>query len=357
MKFQNVMAFTEEAKALVRGMFETSGAKVAPDEGNGKFRVIMTTNGYDRDGERILDTAWDFEPYKKNPVVLWAHDFYSTPIGVVTAIIEEDGKKIAEGVFASTPKAQEVRTLYDEGVLNTVSVGFIPLEKKGNDITKAELLELSFVPVPANSEALALRRVDAFVQKYGGRNVAILDPEEGEEKGVVSDRLEAVNKNNEKWDKMRDANRAIGAFMDIWYSSQTDVAEYEGLLKELADILSSMAGAGVTKSGKIAEGVKGEESEATKALSELFAECKVGRVLSAASRDKVKAALDAMGAATTPLQELYEATDGDKSLTNAEQAKTAIAADGGEIDPAAAMRIAEKALNMGLTQIRNARKN
>lgn len=68
---------------------------------------------------------------------------------------------IVEGVFAGTEKAQVVRQLYDEGIMKTVSVGFIPRERDAKNskiITKAELLELSFVPVPANPNALSLQK-------------------------------------------------------------------------------------------------------------------------------------------------------------------------------------------------------
>ena len=43
-----------------------------------------------------------------------------------------------------------------EGIINTVSVGFLPLERDGNTFTKQELLEISFVNVPANPEAIGL---------------------------------------------------------------------------------------------------------------------------------------------------------------------------------------------------------
>jgi len=68
---------------------------------------------------------------------------------------------VIEGVFAGTEKAQIVRQLYDEGIIKTVSVGFIPKKRDEKDqkiITEAELLELSFVPVPANPNALSLQK-------------------------------------------------------------------------------------------------------------------------------------------------------------------------------------------------------
>jgi phage head maturation protease len=43
--------------------------------------------------------------------------------------------------------------------VKTVSIGFIPKQRSSNDrtiITKSEMLEFSFVAVPANPEALSL---------------------------------------------------------------------------------------------------------------------------------------------------------------------------------------------------------
>ena len=55
---------------------------------------------------------------------------------------------IIRGVFANTQKGQELRRLYDDGILRTVSVGFIPKTRNGNVITEAELWSFPFVPVP-----------------------------------------------------------------------------------------------------------------------------------------------------------------------------------------------------------------
>lgn len=129
------------------------------DTGNGTFEVIATTESVDRQGESILLKGWDIKNYMNNPVILWGHDYWSLPIGKATEVNIEGDKMVIKGIFASTEFAQEVRKLYDEGIVKTVSVGFIPLEKQGNVITKAELLELSFVPVPANPDALSLQKM------------------------------------------------------------------------------------------------------------------------------------------------------------------------------------------------------
>lgn len=127
-------------------------------KGEGEFEVIATTEGTDRDGEVIMVKGWDFENFMKNPVVLFGHDYWSLPIGAVTSIDVQDDKVVAKGVFARTEEGQKARMLYEDGILRTVSVGFIPKERNGNVITKAELLELSFVPVPSNPEALDMRK-------------------------------------------------------------------------------------------------------------------------------------------------------------------------------------------------------
>lgn len=129
--------------------------KAAPDADTGTFRVVGTTENLDRYQEVIKLDGWDTERYMANPVILWGHD-HSRLIGMTTSIEQVDGKMIFNGKFAPTEEGQEKRRLYDLGFLRATSVGFIEKEREGNLITKAELLELSFVSVPANPYALSL---------------------------------------------------------------------------------------------------------------------------------------------------------------------------------------------------------
>src|SRR3972149_8790760 len=128
-------------------------------KGSNQFSVIASTATIDRQGESIDQAGWDLANFLKNPVMLWAHQYDQLPVGVAEDIqITEQGLTMS-GRFAdvkANPMAENVRMLYEDGILRTVSVGFIPKERNGNVITKAELLEVSFVPVPANPEALAL---------------------------------------------------------------------------------------------------------------------------------------------------------------------------------------------------------
>lgn len=144
-----------QAKELVKA-FQSLHIKQA--KGEGTFEVIATTEGVDRDGEVILIKGWDLKNFMKNPVLLFGHDYWSYPIGAVTEVNAEGDKLIAKGVFARTEEGQKARQLYDDGILKAVSVGFIPRKREGNVIIEAELLELSFVPVPANADALDNRK-------------------------------------------------------------------------------------------------------------------------------------------------------------------------------------------------------
>lgn len=159
-----VKVYTEKAAKALREAIEKSAPKKKTVSGDGEFEVVATTEGVDRDGEVIKVSGWDFTNFQKSPVLLWGHDYGSLPIGAVTDIRVEGTSVIARGVFARSEFAQEVRALYDDGFLKTVSVGFIPHERTGATITKAELLELSFVSVPANPDALD--RLKSFESKY-----------------------------------------------------------------------------------------------------------------------------------------------------------------------------------------------
>lgn len=128
------------------------------DKASGMFDVVASTGDVDRDGEVIDPKGWDVTNYKNNPVILFGHAWNELPIGIAENVTFDDKGLYITGRFASdeaNPKAGHVRRLYEEGILRSVSVGFIPRERNGNVITKSELLELSFVPIPANPSARA----------------------------------------------------------------------------------------------------------------------------------------------------------------------------------------------------------
>lgn len=127
------------------------------DSTNGEFEAVLSAPTLDRDNE-IIDTG-AFEPLPSSIPVHAYHDFRD-PIGRGVPFYEGPVLKL-RGFYASTPRAQEIRTLVAEGVIASMSVGFMAdAREEGEDgkthVTNAELLEGSMVSIPSNREAAVL---------------------------------------------------------------------------------------------------------------------------------------------------------------------------------------------------------
>jgi len=130
-----------------------------------EYEFTASTSIQDRDGEVIEALGWDLKNFKKNPVIMYAHDYRSLPIGKAPRVWVSDGKLKntvefpPEGTYEF---ADIVERLVGTGYLKTESVGFIPKKWEDGDgekaprrtYTKQELLEISIVPVPSNPDAL-----------------------------------------------------------------------------------------------------------------------------------------------------------------------------------------------------------
>lgn len=148
------------------------------DMGERSVQFTISKEVVDRDGDILRAGGVDFANYMKNPVFLPFHNTRDFPLGKVTKFWVEGNAVKAIVYFptleelSSDPKnASEKAKLvdftyhcYKTGMLNAVSVGFIPKDWMeiredgrwvGNDITKWELLEFSAVAVPANQDAIA----------------------------------------------------------------------------------------------------------------------------------------------------------------------------------------------------------
>ena len=126
----------------------------------GEFTAIASSEIEDRQGEIVRQTGWNLKNFKENPVLLYMHD-HTKPIGKATRVwLDKTGKspmlKFKGYISDATEELKGYKRLVDDGILNSFSVGFRPLEMDGNEITKAELFEISLVSVPANPEARLL---------------------------------------------------------------------------------------------------------------------------------------------------------------------------------------------------------
>jgi HK97 family phage prohead protease len=143
---------------------------------DGSYEAVITTSAKDRQGEIVVSTGMDVGNYMKNPIVLFAHDYASPPVARAISLTTSEAGITARFVFPEkgvSVRADEIHALWDAHFLNAVSIGFLPQEwaQDATDptITKAELLEFSIVPVPANQEALRLALEQAQVALKEGR--------------------------------------------------------------------------------------------------------------------------------------------------------------------------------------------
>jgi hypothetical protein len=124
------------------------------------FRFKLSDGTLDRDGDAIEPEGWRLGDYKRNPVVLWAHQ-HTIPaigkcpaIGIVGDALVGDIEFPAPGVY---PFADEIRGLVEAGILTTSSVGFRPEQatptRTGHKFHAQTLLEWSIVNVPSNPAA------------------------------------------------------------------------------------------------------------------------------------------------------------------------------------------------------------
>ena len=146
---------------------------ITEDLGDRSVQFTISKEVVDRDGDILRASGCDFTNYMKNPVFLSFHNSREFPLGKVTKFWVE-GNSVKAIVYF--PTLEELSTdpnnvsekarlcdfaycCYKTGMLNAVSVGFIPLEwietENGYDILKWELLEFSAVAVPANQDAIA----------------------------------------------------------------------------------------------------------------------------------------------------------------------------------------------------------
>lgn len=149
-------------------------ARLTPDEAKAIdaknpercIRFTISTAGMDRDFDTVAVDGWNLGNYKKNPVVLWAHDYATPPIARAINTWKGEDRLISVAEFMDAdlnPFADMVFRMYDGGWMRAVSVGFVPTawvfaesadRHYGVDFQAQELLEYSAVPVPSNPAAL-----------------------------------------------------------------------------------------------------------------------------------------------------------------------------------------------------------
>ena len=199
------------------------------DMGNRTVRFTISKEVVDRDGDILRASGVDFTNYMKNPVFLSFHNSREFPLGKVTKFWVEGNSVKADVYF---PTIEELSTnpdqasekaklvdftynCYKTGMLNAVSVGFIPLEwietENGFDILKWELLEFSAVAVPANQDAIA-EAVKSFGDEFAKGLVS--KPMEKAGKRVSAETREILNRIKACGDEIEKCQKSIKACSD-----------------------------------------------------------------------------------------------------------------------------------------------
>lgn len=142
------------------------------------MRAYISTYQIDRDGDRFMKGGLKTENYKKNPVVLWAHNPMNLPIAKTVDLAEDDIGYLATGEFDEEGQlSSQVLSLMRRGFLNATSIGFMPTKyaienrdggAKGYVFMEAELLEWSVVNIPSNPGALAQKETALIALKTPG---------------------------------------------------------------------------------------------------------------------------------------------------------------------------------------------
>jgi HK97 family phage prohead protease len=136
--------------------------------GGNKVEFVISSGSVDRDNDIVVPDGGDFKHWRKNPVVLFAHNSHNPPVAKGSNIKIGSDKKIrATAEFTPNdlyPFGHMIGRMVSEGFLKATSIGFKPKKMKqaddqekrpwGLDFEEWELLEFSIVPIPANPEAL-----------------------------------------------------------------------------------------------------------------------------------------------------------------------------------------------------------
>jgi|GEM_PF-4858528 len=146
--------------------------------GDDEIVGVCISGGIKRDGDEWVPSGIDLTNYKANPIVLRGHnpDYVvgsAVAVGLINA--NEIGIRIKFAPPGVSDIADETRGLVKSGILRGISAGIDPTQIEPLDpknpygamrIVRAELLEVSLVPIPADVDARVTAR--SLASRPGG---------------------------------------------------------------------------------------------------------------------------------------------------------------------------------------------
>lgn len=146
-------------------------------------KVIASTNEIARDGWVVEPAGLKSANFLRTAAVLFNHNYEQPVATPLSAALIEGGDKLEISVRwppkGTSPRADEVRALVKAEVIRAVSIGFLPLEMEpldpkepwgGQRVLAADLLEVSFVGVPADTGAIITQRSENSMAQRSGES-------------------------------------------------------------------------------------------------------------------------------------------------------------------------------------------
>lgn len=149
-------------------------ARVSTQEtAENRTKVIAATAELARDGHVLEPAGLKTANFLRSSSILFNHDSDHPVAAPVSCTLAGGGDRLEVEIewppAGISAKSDEIRGLVKAGVIRAVSVGFMPLESEpldpknpwaGQKFIEADLLELSFVGVPADTGAVVTQRSD-----------------------------------------------------------------------------------------------------------------------------------------------------------------------------------------------------
>lgn len=254
------------------------------------LRAVFSTADVDRHGEIVDQKSWILDDFEKNPVLLFGHDHNQPPVGkIVDLMYNQKGDLEGTIKFAAKeyPFANVIWNLYKGGFMRAFSVGFSAGKVNVVDgtvvLSQNTLYEISTVSVPANAMALAKSKgldVSALEDKF-------LEPEADEEETPVAPIIE-------KEEVVAVVEETIEHAKDCPCQNKPAEAVAEVVAEEaiVTPDVTPDTEASLTDEAAVEEA----EAAMVKSLDDLAIYMKAGKVLSAANRAGLEAAVSAINA-------------------------------------------------------------
>ena len=272
---------------------------------DGSIFGVASTETEDRMGDVIKSTGWDLESFKKNPVIQFAHNYNEPPVGVAKNIKVENKKLTFEVVFHTiTEQARQIGEMYKQKIMRAFSVGFIPLKIDENNyhiIEKAELLEISAVPVPANAEALSLSIKSITPEEKAKVDNWVKGVSEDEPKKEDEEKIESIDEEKEETTEEKEEEKGDGKV-----DEQKEPEEKEPEKEEVKDesVEEGLDVKFIVDEKKVNFDLEGIKKDLMEQLGE-----KAGRVISKKNRTLINNAIEQIETTAEVLHNLLDMSD------------------------------------------------